>query len=126
MWPERRWKRKWSEIIDSLIGNLIGPAHVPELGQDRPARGGRGAGGEGGAAKAQRGTHRSQSGHGLATKVNKGAQLGDGQTARDIRKWTCLNCVRVVQPEEPISELLRLFDVRHAPSAIGLCNRKLR
>ena len=37
-WPERRWKRKWSEIIDSLIRSLIGPGHVPELGQDRPAQ----------------------------------------------------------------------------------------
>ena len=61
-WPEQRWSRKWSEIIESLIRSLIGPAHVPELGQDRPAQG------------AQRETHRSESGHGLATKVNKGAE----------------------------------------------------
>ena len=38
MWPQRRWKRKWSEIIDSLIGSLKAPAHVPELGQNRPAQ----------------------------------------------------------------------------------------
>ena len=38
MWPQRRWRRKWSGIIDSLIRNLIKPGHVPKQGQDRPAQ----------------------------------------------------------------------------------------
>ena len=33
-WPEQRWRRKWSEIIDSLIESLIGQGHRPELGQE--------------------------------------------------------------------------------------------
>jgi len=36
--PQRRWRRKWSETFDSSIGPLVGPGHVPELGQDRPAQ----------------------------------------------------------------------------------------
>ena len=35
-WPEQRWRRKWSEIIDSLIESLIGQGHKPELGQEPP------------------------------------------------------------------------------------------
>ena len=34
MWPEQRWRRKWSEIIHSLIESLIGQGHRPELGQE--------------------------------------------------------------------------------------------
>ena len=33
MWPEQRWRRKWSEIIDSLIRSLRNQGNRPELGQ---------------------------------------------------------------------------------------------
>ena len=36
MWPEQRWRRKWSEIIHSLIESLIGQGHRPELSGDPP------------------------------------------------------------------------------------------
>ena len=37
-WPEQRWRRKWSEIIDSLIRILIEPGHGRDHRQDRPAQ----------------------------------------------------------------------------------------
>ena len=37
-WPEQRWRRKWSEIIVSLIRSLIEPGHGRDHSQDRPAQ----------------------------------------------------------------------------------------
>ena len=37
-WPEQRWRRKWSEIIDSLTGSLIEKGNGRDHSQDRPAQ----------------------------------------------------------------------------------------
>ena len=43
-------------------------------------------------------------GEGLATKVNKGARIGDERIVREWRKSTRTNCVRVVKSKMEMSE----------------------
>ena len=57
-WPEQRWRRKWSEIIDSLIRSLIGRDTGETTAKTDPPR---------------RQTNSGCSSS-LATKVNKGAE----------------------------------------------------
>ena len=80
MRPESRWRPTWPEIIVLLIGALISRGHVPDLSL-RGEGGGR-AGGTTGREERLKMRTRSDvyvdpPGEGPATKVNKGARIGD-------------------------------------------------
>ena len=63
--------------------------------------------------KRQRGVYDdTPAGDGPATKVNRGAKIGDERIIRTWRKWNLVNCVRLVKSKLPMWEKTRASDTR--------------
>ena len=133
MWPEQRWSRKWSEIIDSLIRNLLEPGHGRDHSQEtRP--GGRQAAAAAAASllklireQKKRCANRTRLPKADTPHLREGCtrRNHDCRISKDIRQSTRTECDRVAQSQMAISKIDSTSESGHARTT-GRCDKSKR